>query len=120
MRDILDRLGILAKYKGYRMLKIAVELAAEDEDRMSKIARLIYPIIAEQFGTDTRSVYKSIGRAIDAFWLHGNRALYDKIAGYTVTEKPSNVEFITTVASYMIRHRTGEMKATEKKPAGPV
>ena len=37
MRILLDRLGISPKYKGYRMLLIAVEIAVQDEDAMTQI-----------------------------------------------------------------------------------
>lgn len=108
MRSVLDKLGISAKYNGYHMLKIAVQMAVEDEDRLTNIARSIYPALAQKFHTDTKGVYKSIGRAVNAFWLYGNQELYDEISGYHVEEKPNNKDFITTLATYALRHPSKE------------
>ncbi len=103
MRALLDKLGISAKYKGYRMLIYAIEIAAEDDTAVSMITKRIYPRIAQEYDLSPVNVEKNIRMAISAFWTHGNRDLYDKIVGYPITQKPSNAEFIGAISSYVIR-----------------
>lgn len=103
MRVILDRLGISTKYKGYRMLASAIEIAVENEEAILLVTKLIYPEVAKRFGVSGSNVDKNIRVAITAFWNNGNRDLYNKIVGYEVAQRPSNAEFIAAIASYIIR-----------------
>ncbi len=41
MRYLLDRLGMSSKYKGYRMLLLALEIALRDEDNLTNIFQRI-------------------------------------------------------------------------------
>ena len=104
MRQILDKLGISTKYKGYGVLLESIEMAVNDEDKASKLSRYIYPEVAKRHDMSPSGVAKSIQRAIKSFWKDGNRSLYCQIAGYEVTKKPGNAEFISTIASFMIRN----------------
>ena len=105
MRTILDRLGISTKYKGYRMLASAIEIAVENEEAILLVTKRIYPEVAKRFGVTSSNVDKNIRVAIAAFWNGGNRELYNKIVGYEITQRPSNADFIAMIASYIIRNR---------------
>ena len=104
MRILLDRLGISPKYKGYRMLLIAVEIAVQDEDAMTQITQKIYPPIAARCGTTPANVEKNLRKAIEVFWNYGDRTFYGRLAGYPPTSKPTNAEFIGALASYILRN----------------
>lgn len=103
MRTLLDRLGISSKYKGYRMLIQAIEIAIEDETAVSDISGRIYRRIAAETGITETNVEKNIRMAIRMFWEYGDHTLYAGVAGFPATERPSNAAFIGAVASYLIR-----------------
>ena len=88
MRYLLDRLGMSSKYKGYRMLLLALEIALRDEDNLTNIFQRIYTPVAERCGV-TRS---------------GNRELYRQICGFQQTLCPTNAEFLEAVVAYTLRN----------------
>ena len=103
MRTLLDRLGVSAKYKGYRMLLNAIEIALENETAVSNITSCIYPRIAAEYGVTEANVEKNIRMAIRTFWEYGDHELYDQVSGFPTEERPGNAAFIGAIASYLIR-----------------
>ena len=56
----MQNLGITRKYKGYYQLKLAIELALEDEDRLCSVAKNLYRPVAEICGCSQCSVYRNM------------------------------------------------------------
>jgi two-component system response regulator (stage 0 sporulation protein A) len=70
---------------------------------MDAITIRLYPEIAKRFNTSPSKAERCIRHAIDVGWIRGNRETQSKLFGYTVDEsmgKPTNGEFIVTVADY--------------------
>ena len=105
MQAILDKLGFSAKYKGYRMLTVAIDIAVHNDEAVTKITQMIYPEVAKICGTNSINVEKDIRKAIEMFWIEGDKTYYSRIAGYKITSKPTNAEFIAAVSCYIIRKK---------------
>lgn len=104
MRYLLDRLGMSSKYKGYRMLLMALEIALEDEDNLSNLLQRIYTPVAARCGVTPMMVDKNLRSIIDIFWHHGNRELYRQICGLPQELCPTNSEFLNAVVTYTLRN----------------
>ncbi len=99
--DILLRLGISENIPGSRHLKRAIVLAVENEDMMYSVTRLMYPKIAQEFGTTPSVVERRIRRAIVAAWENNESSVLESYFGHTIDitrGKPANSEFIAMVA----------------------
>ena len=103
--DVIKELGIPANIQGYRYLRYAVELVADDFSAIDKVTKFLYPNVANKFGTTSSKVERAIRHAIETSWLRGNKDLITKLFGYSVSAdkgKPTNSEFIAAISDYII------------------
>ena len=84
----LRRLRISGKLKGFRFLRYALTVTVKDPYRTDLITK------------DTR-VERAIRTAICACWDSYGRDELNKMAGYTLEKRPTNLEFIDLVAAYI-------------------
>ncbi|MDR2888419.1 MAG: sporulation initiation factor Spo0A C-terminal domain-containing protein [Lachnospiraceae bacterium] len=99
--NIMVDMGIPAHLKGYRYIRSAVLLAAEDMRVVGSVTKLLYPEIAKQYGTTDRKVERAIRNAIEISWERGNIGCFEEIFGYSGSdgcERPTNSEYIAGIA----------------------
>lgn len=96
MRYLLDRLGMSSKYKGYRMLLLALEIALRDEDNLTNIFQRIYTPVAERCGVTPVMVDKNLRSIIDIFWRSGGRAT----ANYTAKSAAFSRRFVRRTPNF--------------------
>lgn len=99
----LHSLHIPRKLKGQRYLAYTIEQTLLDPDLTLSITKELYPMTAKKFGVTDVSVERAIRTAVQVCWDRGGRETLDKIAGYHLTERPTNSEFIDLVAAYIQR-----------------
>ena len=98
---MIHDVGVPANIKGYRYLREAVKLAAEDLDRINNMTECIYKPIALADGSTPKRVRTAIMRAIEIAWDRGDLDTLQSFFGYTVSNtkgKPTNSEFIALLA----------------------
>ena len=97
---VLLELGVPTKYIGFEFLKKAIELQSKDPTRA--LAKDIYLEISLQYKQNSEElVEQSIREAIKMAWRHGSRKAWEwyfSYEGRTVTDKPTNSEFISRIA----------------------
>ena len=99
--NIFLGLGIPAHIKGYQFLREAVRLVVEDPDRINRITKELYPMIARRFGTSASKVERAIRHAIEVAWSRGRVESLNRAFGCRVAipeDKPTNGEFIALIA----------------------
>lgn len=99
--DVLHDIGVPANIKGYRYLREAIKLAAEDLDRINNMTECIYKPIALADNSTPKRVRTAITRAIEIAWDRGDLDTLQSFFGYTVSNtkgKPTNSEFIALLA----------------------
>lgn len=102
--NILKDLGVAANLRGYHYLKNAIELVTNDMSYVQGICKRLYPEIAKRFSTTASRVERNIRHAIETGWLKGDEETEAMLFGYTVSAsrgRPTNGEFIGTVADYL-------------------
>ena len=98
---MIHDIGVPANIKGYRYLREAIKLAAEDIDRINKMTECIYKPIALADNSTPKRVRTAIIRAIEIAWDRGDLDILQSFFGYTVSNtkgKPTNSEFIALLA----------------------
>ena len=98
---MIHDIGVPANIKGYRYLREAVKLAAEDLDRINNMTECIYKPIALADNSTPKRVRTAIMRAIEIAWDRGDLDTLQSFFGYTVSNikgKPTNCEFIAILA----------------------
>lgn len=99
--DLILRLGIPAHIKGYRFVRYAIMLCAENPDMINYVTDELYPTIAKEFSTTTSRVERAIRHSIELAWDRGDVDMLNSYFGYTVKSskgKPTNSEFIALIA----------------------
>ena len=81
---LLYNLGVPTYFKGYLYLKEAIKLVTEEVDLLRAITKVLYPKIAEKYGTTPLIVEAAIRYTIQKTWRQGNPEYINKIFGYTV------------------------------------
>lgn len=102
--EILHQIGIPAHIKGYLYLREAIMMVVEEIDLLGSVTKILYPSIAQRFGTTPSRVERAIRHAIEVAWSRNNIDIIKKFFGYTIkTEKgkPTNSEFIAMMADRM-------------------
>ena len=102
--NVIKELGIPANLKGYRYIVYGVELLINDINLID-CTMGVYKAIAEHFETSASRAERAIRVAIETGWDRANIDLVTKMFGYSVDAnkgRPTNGEFLATVADYMI------------------
>lgn len=95
-------LGMPVSLRGFELVISAVKLAVEQSN--AGITKVIYPKLAEQFGTYASRVERAIRHAIEATWNRGDMDVLQHVFGNTIDPdrgKPTNIMFIRTIAKHV-------------------
>lgn len=98
---IMHEMGIPAHIKGYSFIREGIILSVKDGDILKAVTKILYPTIAEKFGTTPSRVERAIRHAIEIAWDRVDTDVAYEYFGYTVHSekgKPTNSEFIAMIA----------------------
>lgn len=98
--DILHRVGIPIKVKGFRYLREAILLVIENPDIINSVTKILYPAIAEKYNSDPKSVERDMRYAIKIAWDNGHVVAFKSYFSCAVKnpKKPTNSEFICLIS----------------------
>lgn len=108
---LLHSLGIPSHIKGYMYIRDGIDLMYNKPSMIGAITKELYPEIAEKYDTTTSRVERAIRHAIEVSWSRGDYDLMEEIFGHSVDydrAKPTNSEFIATLADKLRLERTYE------------
>lgn len=102
LKDLLFLYNVHPKYVGYNYFLRAIELVAEEPNRLQHLNRDIYQNIALEYQKNTRSIEKNIRTVRDIFMKNGGAALLEQIGGgtYWYTDIPPVGDLISIFAHY--------------------
>lgn len=101
LKKILIHMGITPNYRGYDYIMLAIQLSFENPARLQYVTKELYPVIAEKYNTDWRAVEHSIRITISRSWERDS-ALFAKILGAWVTERPAVGRFLAVLYTYLL------------------
>lgn len=105
---LLVELGIPAHINGYTFMRTGFILLINGEAEAAYVTKYLYPEIAKRHKTTSNSVERCIRHAIEVAWNRGDIEILDNLFGYSISSdkgKPTNSEFIFTIADYIRFHR---------------
>lgn len=109
--SLLKELGISANLCGYIYIRRAIELVIDNNGIMQQITKTLYPAIAKEYGSTPSRVERAIRHAVEVCFNRGDTKLMNNIFSNCYSSekgKPTNGEFIATVADYIIINYRGE------------
>ena len=103
--SVIHEIGVPAHIKGYQYLREAILIAVENMDVINAVTKVLYPAVAQKYGTTPSRVERAIRHAIEVAWDRGDLETLQKYFGYTVSNakgKPTNSEFIAMIADRLV------------------
>ena len=101
----LKELGIPTNLLGYGYLRYAIQYVMENPESLHRITKELYPEVAREFKTTASRAERAIRHAIEMACLRGSTDLLYEMFRYSISSdkgKPTNSEFIATVADVML------------------
>lgn len=103
--EILYSYGILSRLRGYKYIKEAMFYVVNDPKGYKPFRRVLYPLIARQFGTTPQKVETAIRNAIESVWEKNTCSDSDTAGNNNIfsmfNKKPTNTQFIFTLANHI-------------------
>ena len=94
----LSELGVPSHIYGYRFLIMAIKMAIDDAEAVSKVTKNIFTPIAENFNTTPQRVSMEISRAIQIAFDRGRLETLLNDNKLDPDVKPKSQDFISMVA----------------------
>ena len=91
----LYRIGIFANYKGFFYTARAVELCAQQPERLQLITKWLYPEVAAYYHTTWQSVGRSIRTVVAVAWERNPDLISQMSLSSSLTRKPTPKQFLT-------------------------
>ena len=98
--DILYRLGLNASSVSFFHTAYAIRIAARQPGSVAYVTKILYPAVAKEYGTNWRTVERSLRRAANTAWL-SNPELLCKLARHRLFSRPTASEFVAILAAYL-------------------
>ena len=105
--NTLAQLDIPAHLLGYEYFREAIKLTMDDKSFVHSVTTRLYPEVAKRFNTSASKVERAMRWAIESAWEYSGSDAQALIFGCTISihrGKPTNGQFIATVADYLITH----------------
>jgi len=101
---ILMLLGNQPSVKGYQYIKKGIAYCMRDPRSVTNLSQLLYPKLAEEFGTTSAAVERAARSAIKESWHRRDRELSKEIFSNSLQgsdDVPSNSLYIAAVAEWL-------------------
>lgn len=108
---VLRSMGVTANYQGYPIIIYACELILEDETRLFRVMRDLYPDVAKRCNCQVDHVERNVRTIISRIWALQRKRLIE-IAGCELEYPPTVSEFLDYITTYI--QRSEEVLVTTK------
>lgn len=98
--DLLNHIGVPQHLKGYQYLAYAIHIAAANPDKLDQVTKVLYPEVAEAFGTIPSRVERAMRHAIECVFDNAEYSLLYEYFGNAVNTtkgKVTNMQFISNL-----------------------
>ncbi len=104
--DLLKEIGIRSSLCGHNYIVYAIQISIADSKNIESVTKLLYPMVAEYFGTTSKRVERGIRNAIESAFDRGVPEEFKPLFGSTVSPlkgKATNKEFISACVNEVNR-----------------
>lgn len=101
----LRHLHLIPNHSGFHYIVSSIEYAINNDTSSICITKDIYPYVAKEFNSTPSRVERCIRKSIDYAWEHDNKHLFDEVAGFNTSKRPTNSQFIFILAEHIKAHK---------------
>ncbi|MBC5726450.1 sporulation initiation factor Spo0A C-terminal domain-containing protein [Agathobaculum sp. NSJ-28] len=101
IRNLLFRLGVTAKYKGYFYVVHSVFLCMEGPERLLSVTKRLYPEVARKHKTNWKAVERNI-RAVSVAAWSANHLFLETLANRPLDRYLYAAEFISVILNAVL------------------
>lgn len=98
---LLRLLGVSGKLSGFYFAVYMLERVQEKPEYVLLITKRLYRQTAQHFNTTTNCVERNLRTLVQACWRQPDHSMLDQIAGYPLSQPPTNTQFLDMLASYL-------------------
>lgn len=98
---LLRSIGASGRLTGFDYAVFMVDQIAAGQGTVRLITKRLYPETARHFGVKPHSVERALRTLIRSCWVYGDRDVLNNVAGRTLTQAPSNSDFLDMLAAYI-------------------
>ena len=98
---LLRSIGASGRYTGFDYAVYMIEQVVDSQESIRLITKRLYPETARHFGVKPHSVERALRTLIRSCWVYGDRDALNNVAGRTLTQAPSNSDFLDMLAAYI-------------------
>ena len=102
--NLLKDLGVPANLLGYKYVRRAIEIVYATPSAIDCVTKVLYPTVAKEFDTTATRVERAIRHAVEMSWDRGDIDKLNEVFRHSYSTqkgKPTNSEFIATIADYL-------------------
>ena len=88
--NILLSVGISANLQGYTYLKESIKMVIEDPMTITKVTKVMYPMIAKKYDTTPCRVERAIRHALEVSYNRGKIYNLNLLFGFNIFDKKSS------------------------------
>ena len=103
---LMRKLNFLPSHSGFHYFLTAVEYKVSCPMQELGIAKYIYPYVAKVHSSTPARVERCMRKAIDHAWNCNGDVLFQELTSCNLGKKPTNSQFISLIAEYIIEHRS--------------
>lgn len=106
--DLLYRLGVTANYAGFFQTAFALQLCAEQPERLLLVTKWVYPDVAKRYKTNWKAVERNI-RTVNGIVWEQNRLYLEELTGRGLPHKPSNAQLLAILVYSLLSQSSGSL-----------
>jgi len=103
--ELLHRIGMSPKYKGYAYLKFILHLTRKDPALVHGLSQRLYPMVTEQFRVGQGSVERNLRFLIKKSWETDRGAMHALFEDYGIRWTPTNQECISILTELLSENK---------------
>ena len=101
VRSLFLELGAPDHLAGHPYAVKAILMALQDREQLQSLTRVLYPNLADHFGTSPARIERGIRHLVEVTWMRGDEETQTRYFGNIINAdrgKPTNGEFISCIS----------------------
>ena len=98
---LLRLLGVSGKLSGFHFAVYMLDRVREKPECVLFITKGLYSQTAQHFHTTTNCVERNLRTLVQICWRQPDHSLLDRVAGYPLSQPPTNAQFLDMVAAFL-------------------
>ncbi|GFI61345.1 stage 0 sporulation protein A [Clostridiales bacterium] len=98
---LLLKMRVTPNHSGFKYLLSSIEFSLSCGDQHLCITKDIYPHVAKKCNSTPDRVERCMRKSIDYAWKNNGSEFFETVAGFKMSKKPTNFQFISFATEYI-------------------